>query len=202
MTILPTNRFVKCSFYTPIGATNVRLHGIEIVGDWKQKASDYYGERGLTLAQRFAVLPWYAESIRKFTQQWGPLYGNPYDGRDGFRFSFESWRQNQLEFTKLWRSVRRTGAAPWETQERIWVDFRPKAVTLRCPDLFTFMVFELLSNAKALRVCKWPRCQHPNFLAQHGKEQYCSTECANEAQSEWKRRWHEKQREKRMKEES
>jgi hypothetical protein len=45
MTILPTNRFVKCAFYTPIGATNVRLHGAEIIGDWKQKASDYYGEK-------------------------------------------------------------------------------------------------------------------------------------------------------------
>ena len=199
MTILPTNRFVKCAFYTPIGATNVRLHGAEIIGDWKQKASDYYGERGLTLAQRFAVLPCDAESILKFTQRWGPLYGNPIDGKDGFCFSVESWRQNQFVFRKLWRSVRRTGAAPWETQERIWVDFKPKAVTLRCPDLFTFMVFELLNNAKALRVCKLPSCLHPYFLAQHGKEQYCSPECANEAQSEWKRRWHEKQREKRMK---
>lgn len=199
MTILPTNRFVKCAFYTPIGATNVRLHGTEIVGDWKQKASDYSGERGLTLAQRFAVLASDAESILKFTQRWGPLLGNPYDGRDGFRFNVESWRQSQIEFMKLWRSVRRTGASPWESGERIWVEFRPKAVILRCPDLFTFMVFELLSNAKALRVCERPSCPHPYFLAQHGKERYCSTECAKWAQSEWKKRWHDQQRQKRIK---
>ena len=199
MTILPTNRFVKCAFYTPIGATNVRLHGPEIIGDWKQKASDYYGERGLTLAQRFAVLPCDAESILKFTQRWGPLFGSPYDGRDGFCFRIESWRQSQIEFMKLWRGVRRTGASPWESNEQTWVEFRPKAVILRCPDLFTFMVFELLSNAKALRVCERPSCPHPYFLAQHGKERYCSTECANWAQSEWKKRWHDQQRQKRTK---
>jgi hypothetical protein len=61
------------------------------------------------------------------------------------------------------------------------------------------MWFELMSNAKALRVCERPDCKTPYFLAEHGKERYCSIGCANWAQSNWKKRWHEQQRQKRKK---
>jgi hypothetical protein len=200
MTLLPSDRFIRCAFYTPIGVTNVLRNEAGIVGDWKRKASDYYGDRDSTLAQRFANSPCDPDSIWKFTKRFGPLHGNPKDRRDGFSFSIDSWIAKQVEFMELWHRVqRRGGAAPFDLPEHIVVEFFTKrAVTLQLPNLVTFMCFELLRDAKRLRSCKRMDCQHSFFLAQHGKEQYCSIDCSNWAQSVWKKRWHEEQRKKRL----
>jgi hypothetical protein len=191
---------VRCAFYTPTGCANVRANEneTEITGDWEHEASTYYGERGHLLAQRFANSPSDARSILEFTRRWGPIFGNPYDGRKGFQLPVDSWAGTQQAFRQLWRVVQRTGASPFEP-ESIVVEFVKGLPLLQCPDLYTFMCFELMSNASKLRICKREDCGKPYFLAQHGKEQYCSTKCANWAQSIWKKRWHEDQRQKRLK---
>jgi hypothetical protein len=201
MTTLPPYRFLQCRFYAPIGVTNVRSDGIGITGDWKQNASRHYGDKSLTLAQRFADSSIDAETILDFTKRWGPLSGNPHDGNDGFRFTVESWKETRKSFAGFWRMVQRHGAAPFEPINPILVEFEKKSVILHCPDICTFMCLEVMSNAKSLRVCEREECNTPYFLAQHGKERYCSTDCANWAQSIWKKRWHEEQRQKRIKEE-
>jgi hypothetical protein len=198
MSILPIDRFVRCAFYTPTGVEGVRVHRTEIVGDWKFK-KDHYPDKSLTLAQRFANSTCDAKSVLRFTERWGPLSGNPYDGKDGFRFTVESWAGTQQALQQLWRVVQHNGAIPFQPAEPIVVEFAPKGTTLRCPDLYHFMCFELMSNSKRLRICKREDCGTPYFLAQHGKEQYCSPDCANWAQSVWKKRWHEEQRQRRIK---
>jgi hypothetical protein len=197
--ILPTDRFVRCAFYTPTGCVNVRKNEMEIIGDWAHKASNYYGDRGNLLAQRFANSPSDARSILKFTQRWSPILGNPYDGRDGFQFTVESWAATQKAFQQLWRVVQRTGSCPFQPVEPVVVEFVKGRPLLQCQDLYTFMCFELMSNASKLRTCKRENCGNPYFLAQHGKEQYCSIDCSNWAQSIWKKRWHEDRRQKRLK---
>jgi hypothetical protein len=189
--------------------TNVRLQGTEITGNWSKKSSEFYGERSSTLAQRFANWPCDPESILQFTQRWGPLFGNPYDRDRGFRFTIEEWIEAQSVFRAIWRNLKGfprdfegidrrlpIGTLPIATPEPVQVQIGPKAVILQIPNLFTFMHFELHSSIKVLRICKRRDCKKRYFLAQHGKEQYCSTDCANWAQSVWKKRWHEEQRQK------
>lgn len=61
--------------------------------------------------------------------------------------------------------------------------------------LWTF-IFEALHYPEKVRLCLRPDCKH-YFIAQHGKELYCSVECANWSQAQLKKRWHEQQRQKR-----
>jgi len=203
----PPNRFVNCLFCTPIGVKDVCLNGSEISGTRTQRR-DCWNERGLTLAQRFANQPQDPKSIFQFTQRWGPLHGNIYDNGETFSFSIDSWIRSQIQFRESWVMVQRLqrakrdfswGVVTVSSLETVHVEHGPKGPILRCPDLYTFMSFELHGNGKALRVCKRTDCPMPYFLAQHGKELYCSTKCANWAQSIWKKRWHEERRKERTK---
>src|SRR5450756_1878828 len=101
--MLPMNRFVSLGFYTPIGTENVRAVGEDVKGDWQKRASEYHGEKGLLLAQRFANWSPYPAKILEFTRRFGPLAGNPYDGHDGFRFSTASWEGSQMAFRGAWK---------------------------------------------------------------------------------------------------
>lgn len=187
---------MPCKFYAPIGVKSLRAAGDEFVGSWKDpdQVKDYSGEVGITLAQRFLnVAPGLAE-IEGFTQRYGPLTGNPLDGQDGFSFLLDEWQGNQKSFRKLWRSVMRTGGAPYQPHEQVVVEFAGKKVRLRCPDLYTFMAFEVLSSGTRLRICERPDCTTSHFIPQHGKERYCSIVCSNWAQSKWKKQWHKRQR--------
>lgn len=204
---LPPHRFVKCLFFTPIGAEDVHLKESEVVGTRTEPIA-YWGERGLTLAQRFANQSQDQKSILQFTQRWGPLYGNIYDNGETFSFSMDSWIRSQAQFRESWVMVQRLqrakrdfswGVVTVSSLETVHVEHGPKGPILRCPDLYTFMSFELHGNGKALRVCKRTDCPKPYFLAQHGKERYCSTGCANWAQSKWKKRWHKKKKLERIK---
>ena len=203
----PPNRYLKCLFFTPIGAGDVRLEESVITGTWTEPR-EYWSERGLTLAQRFANQPQDPKSILQFTKRWGPLHSNIYDSGRSFSFSIDSWILGQAQFWELWTIVQRfqcmkrefsSGVLTLSTLNTVVPEHGPKGVILRCPDLSTFMWFELMSNEKALRVCKRPGCSTRYFLADHGKELYCSTKCANWAQSEWKKRWHEERRKERTK---
>jgi hypothetical protein len=78
------------------------------------------------------------------------------------------------------------------------IEVRGKWLDFRCSDLLTFMVLEMFMNQRMLRFCQHPHCAQPWFIAQHGKERYCSTDCSNWSQSQLKKRWHKQQREKRL----
>jgi hypothetical protein len=191
------NQFLRCGFFTPIGTANVRLAGGEVQGDWKPEATHYYGDKGKPLAVRFANLPAHPARIVKFTEQYGPLGGNPEDRRGEFRFSTANWAANQRTFRADWKLVQRYGARTMEIAKVI-LEFRPAQLVLRCPDLWIFLYCELVSSESRLRVCAREGCPHPYFVAQHGKETYCGTECAGWAQARWKKRWHQEQREKKQ----
>jgi hypothetical protein len=78
------------------------------------------------------------------------------------------------------------------------IEVRGKWLDFRCHDLWTFMVLEMFMNQRMLRLCEHPGCvQQLYFIAQHGKERYCSTDCSNWSQSQLKKRWHAEQRLKR-----
>jgi hypothetical protein len=196
MTILPFNRFVRCGFYTPILNSDVRLEGSQISGKWGEAFTDFYGEKGILIAQRFANWPTDKSKIFEFTKRYGPLTESPSDGSSGFRFSLEEWKVSQRHIRNSWKSLMSQGADVFFPEENILLEFGPKQLVLQCSNLKTFMYLEMSSCADKLRFCEREGCTHPYFVPHHGKERYCSTDCSNWAQSQWKKRWHEEQRKK------
>ena len=200
MSILPDYRFSRFRFYAPFGVADVRVEGENVIGKWRDPLQRYYGDRGATLAERYANWGWESEQIVQFTKKYGPLSPGPYNsGSLEFTFSLESWTRNQWEFRKLCASIRRGHTVNTQLLEIPQVEIQKNWLHFGCGSLWDFMTLELLSNREKLRFCKRPECDHPYFTAQHGKEQYCSTDCANWAQSEWKKQWHETQRQRRLK---
>jgi len=200
MSILPgllSHRFVRFRFYTPIGVERVRLHRDGIVGQWKQQTTPFYGDREKTVAERFVNWGWEGADVERFTKRYGPLVGSPQESRD-FSFPLESWCQSQSEFRKFWHVARKGHIGEYQPLEGNTIEIRRGWLHFRCGSLWTFMTLELLSQPEKLRFCARPDCGHRYFVAQHGKERYCSTECANWSQSQLKKRWHEQQRRKRL----
>jgi hypothetical protein len=194
---LPDHRFIRFRFYTPICVDTVRLLGTFIVGNWTIDEQHHYPELGNTVAQRFANCPGTPEAIRRFTEGYGPP--GLTQGVGEFRFSVDEWVKSQHEFEKFWRVLAKGGTpARYTPLPGDAVEFRGKWLHLRCGTLWTFMTYELLSQPAKVRLCERPDCKHPYFVAQHGKERYCSTGCSNWSQAQSKKRWHESQRQKRM----
>jgi hypothetical protein len=204
MAILPSYRFARFRFFTPIGVKNVRLEAGRILGQWVLERYHHYGSpRETRISQLFANCDGSDKSILEFTRRYGPLTRGGNDGQGGFSFSTESWRDNQKEFAVLWMGLRAkdrrrawpAGYTPlegnmlWFTKGR-WIDYE-------CNDLWTFMSLELFAQPGLLRICERPDCER-FFFANHGKERYCSTKCSNWSQSQLKKKWHEKQRQKRL----
>ncbi len=198
MSTLPDYRFNKFRFYTPVGVAEIRVEGQKVIGEWRDPLQRHYGERGITVAERFVNCGWEPEQIVKFTEKYGPLSSSSHDGSREFSFPVESWRSNQWEFRKLWASIQHGGTLRTQLLEVGQIEIRKDWLHFKCGSLWDFMTLELLSKREKVRFCRRPECDHPYFTAQHGKEQYCSTNCANWAQSEWKRQWHETQRQKRL----
>jgi len=199
--LLPDYRFVRCKFYAPIGAEAVRIENASVVGKWRTQPKKFYGEKEKTLAERFINSSCEVSEVISFTTRYGPLSGSYWEGVGvGFAFTLESWRLNQLEFRRLWRVVQTSPQmGPFQPLEGTTMEIRRGWLHLGCPDLWTFMTLELMSRPKKLRFCERPDCPHPYFMANHGKERYCSTDCANWAQSKWKKQWHEERRVKKLK---
>ena len=196
--MLPDYRFTRLRFYTPAGITHVQVEGENVVGKWVDSWRHYYGERSTTIAEGFANWGWESEQILKFTRRYGPLTHSPYHQPLEFSFPLESWKRNQWEFRRVWASIRNGRTVRTQLLEVGQVEIRNGWLHFGCGSLWDFMTLELLRNPEKLRFCKRTDCAHRYFTAQHGKEQYCSTDCANWAQSEWKRKWHETQRKKRL----
>ncbi len=194
--ILPDYRFIRFRFYTPICVEGVSLVGTSIAGNWTINERRHYPERGITVAQRFTNCKATLEAIRTFTESYGPVALT--QGVGEFSFSVAEWLQSQSEFQKFWRILVNVGSPGryWPLEGNA-VELRNRWLHFRCGTLWTFMTFELLSQPEKVRLCLRPDCKHPYFVAQHGKEQYCSTDCANWSQAQLKMRWHEQQREKR-----
>jgi hypothetical protein len=194
---LPDYRFIRFRFYTPICVASVRLLETFIAGNWTVIERRHYPERDITVAQRLANCDGTPEAIRTFTESYGPV--DLTQGVGKFRFSVDEWVKSQHEFQKFWRVLAKGG-----TPSRYWplpgdaVEFRGKWLHLRCGTLWTFVMYELLSQPAKVRICERPDCKHPYFVAHHGKERYCSTGCSNWSQAQLKKRWHENQRQKRM----
>lgn len=193
----PDYRFIRFRFYAPIGVTDVSIQNSTIAGSWKKDPLRYYGEKEKTLAERFANWRHEPKDIELFTRRYGPLAGNLYTGLE-FEFPVLGWLGSQQEFRAFWRLLVRDGApGGYEPLAGNTIEIRNRWLDFRCGDLWTFMSLELLRQPEKLRVCLRPDCHHPYFVAQHGKEQYCSTDCANWSQAQLKKHWHEQQREKR-----
>jgi hypothetical protein len=201
MSTLPEYRFSRLRFYAPVGVAKVQVEGENVIGKWRDPLQRYYGEVGKTVAERFANWGWEANQIVEFTRKYGPLTQRPYQRAHGsheFSFSLESWTHNQWELLKLWASMRHGGAEITRLLELGQAEMRNGWLHFGCGSLFDFMLLELLNKREKLRFCRRPECGHPHFIAQHGKEEYCSTDCANWAQSKWKKEWHKVQRQKRL----
>jgi len=193
---LPDYRFIRFRFYTPVCIEGVSLVGTSVAGRWTNKGQRHYLEKGITVAERFTNCDGTPEAIRTFTESYGPV--DLTQGVGEFRFSVDEWVKSQQEFQKFWRVLAKGGIpARYTPLPGDAVEFRGKWLHLRCGTLWTFMTYELLSQPAKVRFCERPDCKHPYFVAQHGKEQYCSTDCANWSQAQLKKRWHEQQREKR-----
>ena len=197
MVSLPNYRFIRFRFYAPIGVEDVHLEDASIAGRWKKNTTRYYGVKEKTLAERFANCRRESADIQRFTEGYGPLAGNPYTERE-FKFSLESWRGSQDEFCKFWNVlVRARAPGGYQPLEGNAIEIRDRWLHFRCGALWTFMTLELLSRPEKTRVCLRPNCKQRYFIAQHGKERYCSPECGNWSQAQLKKRWHKEQRQKR-----
>jgi hypothetical protein len=192
----PPYRFLRFRFYTPKGVEDVRPHDGSITGRWAKPTAPRYSETGNTVAQRFANCGWETHDIIAFTKRFGPLSGSPYQDRQ-FTFTVESWRGNQWTFREFWSQVAAGRIGQYQPFEGSTVEIRKRWLDFRCSDLWIFMSLELLAAPEKLRFCLHPKCKHPYFVAQHGKERYCSTACANWSQAQLKKRWHELQRQRR-----
>jgi hypothetical protein len=185
-----------------VGVTDVRVEGENVLGKWRDSLERYYDGKGRTVAERFANCKDEREHIVQFTRRFGPLTPDP--GQQGprlrsFTFSLESWRRNQWEFRKSWAGMQQHGGAEiTQLLEMGHAEIQKGWLHFGCGSLWDFMTLELLGRLGKLRFCRRPGCAHPYFIAQHGKEQYCSTDCANWAQSKWKKQWHEAQRQKKL----
>ena len=195
MSILPHYRFARFRFYAPKGVSNVQIEGDSVAGCWDGTPVRFYGDKEKTLAERFANWSWEAAQIQKFTERYGPLVGGPSDGRT-FRFTLDSWRSHQWELRKFWSEVQRGAVGNVEFLQGNVIEIRDRWLDFRCGHLWTFMELELMSRPERVRFCLRPECPHPYFVAQHGKERYCSPDCSNWAQSQHKKGWHEDQRRK------
>jgi hypothetical protein len=196
LSTLPDYRFIRFRFYTPVSVESVCLVGASIVGKWAVKEKRLYPDRGITVAQRFTNCDGTPEAIRTFAERFGPVALT--QGVGEFSFSVVEWLQSQREFQKFWRVLVKVGSPGryWPLEGNA-VELRNRWLHFRCGTLWTFMTFELLSQPEKVRLCLRPDCKHPYFVAQHGKEQYCSTDCANWSQAQLKKHWHEQQRQKR-----
>jgi hypothetical protein len=193
---LPNYRFIRFRFYTPICVEGVSLVGTSIAGRLTSNEHRYYPERGATIAERYVNCECSPKEILRFTERFGPVA--PTQTSEPFAFTISSWKQTQREFQKFWRLLVNIGApARYWPLEGNAVEIRKGWPHFRCGTLWTFMTFELLRQPEKVRLCLRPDCKHPYFVAQHGKERYCSTDCANWSQAQLKKHWHEQQREKR-----
>jgi len=200
MSILPGNRFARFRFYAPIGVEDVRLSDHSIIGRWKVQPTRFYGETEKTLAERFANWGREEIDIQNFTERYGPLAGSRFDGPQ-FRFAVAAWRSNQQEFRKYWCEVEQGHVGKHEPLQGSTIEIRRGWLDFCCGALWTFMTLELLSEVEKVRICERPDCsKNKYFVAQHGKERYCSPDCANWSQARLKMRWHEQQRQKRKQE--
>ena len=197
MSTLPDYRFIRFRFYAPVAVEAARVDGASITGRWSGDEKRLYPEKGEMVARRFAICDDTPEQVRQFTARFGPLAEPP--GRGKFSFEIDAWRASRKDFQEFWRALAKGGRP-----SRYWplpgdaVEFRGKWLHLRCGTLWTFMMYELLSQPAKVRICERPDCKHPYFVAQHGKERYCSTECSNWSQAQLKKRWHEDQRRERI----
>lgn len=193
---LPDYRFIRFRFYTPICVEGVRLVGTSVAGKWTSNERRHYPERGTTVAERYANCVCNPAEILRFTERFGPVALSQTSGP--FEFTISSWKQGQREFQKFWKVLVNIGAP-----KRYWpldgnaVEISNRWLHFRCGTLWTFMTFELLRQPEKVRLCLRPDCEHPYFVAQHGREQYCSADCANWSQAQLKKHWHEQQRQKR-----
>jgi hypothetical protein len=56
------------------------------------------------------------------------------------------------------------------------------------------MLLQIIAQSRKVRICERSDCTTPYFIANHGKERYCSIDCSNWSQARLKKRWHEEQR--------
>ena len=197
MSILPNYRFARLRFYAPMGVQAVIQTNDDVTGRWKAETARYYGDREKSLSERFANLQPDNKNIVAFTMRYGPLSGSPLT-EPVFRFPIASWVRNQAEHNKFWRELLHGVPDAYEPLPGSFLEIKNGWIDYRCPDLWTFMSLEMLTQQSKLRICSRPDCKHPYFFAQHGKERYCSVGCSNWSQSELKKRWHEKQRRKKQ----
>ena len=185
MLTLPPYRFLRFRFYAPKGVEDVIACDGSITGRWAKPTTRFYSETENTVAQRFANSNREESDILAFTKRFGPLSGSPDQGRE-FSFTVESWRANQRTFRQFWSQVKAGMIGPYKPLEGSAIEIRKRWLDFRCTDLWIFMSLELLAAPEKLRFCLRPGCAHPYFIAQHGKERYCSTDCANWSQTQLK----------------
>jgi hypothetical protein len=176
------------------------VHEGVVEGRWKKQPDRHYSRSTETaLVQRYVNCGMESESILAFTRRWGPLSGNIWTG-ESFSFSVDGWCGSQRTMREHWSLLvqGKTVGVPYLPAGDNFIEVQGKWIEFRCGDLWTFMVLEMFTSQSKLRLCERPDCTKRYFIAQHGKERYCSTECSKWAQSQFKRRWHEQQRKKRL----
>jgi len=175
------------------------LTGSEISGKWKKiqpRVISVSTERRLARFANWASTP---EKILRFTKTYGPVT-LPVLGR-GRRFSFsvESWQRAQEDFRTLWREqmgrpgdacrlLGQEGSLKTEEGEELSLTFGHWSyVTSTVQRLF---LLELLATPdQRLRLCPGQGCKTRFFIANHGRDRYCSDRCRSWAQRFAKAKW-------------
>jgi hypothetical protein len=179
----------------------------KIAGDFDSSLTDLIGFGNSQYAVAFANWADTSEEIIRFTREYGPLDRGP-EPNAAFSFSIEDFRNAQSRFREMWKGPEGFSNLPMKGAN---VVFSGGTITVHAATLNSFLEFDLLmAPPERIRICKRPGCDHPYFIAEHLRRQFCSPECAEEGQRSLKRDWWQKsgaswrtkQREKSQKEKS
>ena len=171
---------------TMAGVRNAQCSDDTVSGHFKVKLIELAGTQDVRLIETFVNCPDDADSIVKFTRQFGPLKTPAIEGGK-FSFKIEDFKQSQAYFRDLWKQPKALGqlGIPDGT-----LRLSRGTITYEATDLFRYLQFDLLMNeADRVRVCKRVGCPHPYFVAAHLNKRFCRPDCAEEGQRDAKRDW-------------
>jgi len=177
-------------FSVRVGAESAELQDEDrIVGKWAMSLRVWVGGAP-TITERFLNSPSDAESILRFTRQFGPLSypleKDPSKDRS-FEFRLDDWRREQKRLTAWWDMFAGLASTPNATviaptvievipRDQFQID--RTGLTFLCANLKHYMSLEIAAlPAERLRRCLGIGCPR-RFFARDLREKYCSDRCS------------------------
>lgn len=151
-------------------------------------------------------------SVKRFTKRHGPLWGADQALPGSFAFMLSQWIADRRNYRMVWDRLLgleiaednlpalpkdllwlRDAQDPWKkVQTSGTFEITKLGLAYVADTLYAALTLKMLAVSVdgKLRRCAKPGCdQQTYFIAQHGKQNYCSDICAEWAQKKWKTEW-------------